>query len=107
MFPIAAIALTVAVTVPVTSYASDVNEPPSYYQRETYRRASYTDNLIAIFAAECSSPPPCPVALASLPMLVLPPPEADRSVTWLTHTQGASRGRRPLRNSVEKKDDNR
>ena len=78
-----------------------------YYQREPYRRVS-TPDLIALFMAEASSPPPCPVLLASLPMPVPEPPEGRPGVAWLTRTARTPHDARALRSrpgGPEKKDE--
>lgn len=54
--------------------------------------------------AECSSPAPVPVELASLPPVVLPPPQARCRPARLVQLHGGTRERRALRRSIERKD---
>jgi hypothetical protein len=101
------LALTASAVITLTSAASNVDvDQTTIYEREPYRRPSYTRATdVFIFAAECNSPPPCPVALASLPMPAPKPPEACDGAVWLAHCQGAARERRCVRDGVEKKDE--
>jgi len=109
MFQIVCVAAT-ATLMTMTSNAApsrSVNyQPDAYYQEHgrVGRMERILNEACRLFAAECSSPPPCPVWLASLPMPIPEPPEARTGVVWLSHVQGAVRERRALRDGVEKKD---
>jgi hypothetical protein len=110
MFSQIVYAATAAVTMSVVTSngaTAPIDQTSVYLDhgyRDRFDRRESGRISFCFLAAECSSPPPCPVELASLPMPPLVPPEARTGATWLARMQGAARERRALRDGVEKKD---